>query len=144
MASTSHAKTGRPRPLPAPASGATLAGEPGQFRKGRLVMVTLRCAGVLFCLLAAPLGARAGLHYSGETYAELPSQWRGFLLDQRTLRNLAIKGTRQNPESPGRTHYLEVAARLENQRTLSAAEAADLRAICPRLGDACKAITVRP
>ena len=33
-----------------------------------------------------PLPAWAGLYYSGENYASLPSQWRGYLLDQRALR----------------------------------------------------------
>src|ERR671925_568871 len=39
--------------------------------------------------LAPPL--RAGLHYSGEAFADLPSRWGGFLLDQRLLRTLAAK-----------------------------------------------------
>ena len=33
-----------------------------------------------------PAAGRAGLHYSGETVAELPAHWRGFLLDHRALR----------------------------------------------------------
>ena len=53
-------------------------------------------AAVLFALSAAP-AARAGLYYSGETIAELPSQWRGFLLDQRLLRNIAVKPTDKVP-----------------------------------------------
>src|SRR5436305_564103 len=35
--------------------------------------------------------ARAGLYYSGEQVAPLPSQWRGFLVDQRQLRNAAVR-----------------------------------------------------
>ena len=34
--------------------------------------------------------ARAGLHYSGETPAELPAQWRGFLLDHRAVRFVGV------------------------------------------------------
>ena len=38
----------------------------------------------LACFLCwAPVPCRAGLYYSGETIADLPSQWRGYLLDQR-------------------------------------------------------------
>ena len=45
-------------------------------------------------LLAAP--AHAGLYYSGEVIADLPSQWRGFLPDHRTLRTLAAPRTAPN------------------------------------------------
>jgi hypothetical protein len=109
-----------------------------QLPSMRLLFIAAVC---LWC--SSP--ARAGLYYSGETYAELPAQWRGFLLDQRTLRNLAIKGTSQNPESPARTRYLEEAARLENKRSLTADDTADLGAIYVRLGEAGKAVThLRP
>ena len=49
-------------------------------------------------VLACPSSARAGLYYSGEQFAELPSQWRGLLLDLRTLRGIAVKpaGTVEN------------------------------------------------
>jgi len=33
---------------------------------------------------------RAGLYLSCESYADLPAQWRGFLLDQRTVRQIAV------------------------------------------------------
>jgi len=83
---------------------------------------------------------RAGLYYSGETYAELPAQWRGFLLDQRTLRNIAIVPKIGGAENPARTRYLEMAAKLEKQVRLSAADQADLGALYIRLGDAGKAV----
>src|SRR6516165_6179242 len=95
------------------------------------------CAAVLLGFFALPAAARAGLYYSSETIAELPSQWRGFLLDQRLLRNLAVKPTGSAKPSPGRTHYEEEAARLEKlarERKLSADEAADLGALYVRLG----------
>ena len=42
-------------------------------------------------LLFAVSGIQAGLYYSGEQFASLPTQWRGFLLDHRLLRNIAFK-----------------------------------------------------
>ena len=60
----------------------------------------------LLLLLAAPSVVRAGLYYSGEQYASLPTQWRGFLLDHRTLRNAAQKPKMESEASP-----LRVAAR---------------------------------
>ncbi len=86
--------------------------------------------------------ARAGLYYSDETYADLPAQWRGFLLDQRTLRNIAVKGTAQTPESPARTHYLAEAAKLEKKINRTADETADLGALYVRLGETGKAIAL--
>ena len=98
----------------------------------------LLSAGVLVALAVAE--SRAGVHYSGETYADLPSQWRGFLLDQRTLRNIAVIPKAGEDESPARTRYLAEAAKLEKQMRLSADEKADLGALYIRLGEAAKAI----
>src|SRR5262249_43822795 len=88
--------------------------------------------------------ARAGLYYSGESFAELPSQWRGFLLDQRSLRNIALKPAAGARANPTRTKYEEEAARLEKKgrAALTADEAADLGALYVRLGDAGKAVEV--
>src|SRR5207249_6733878 len=83
--------------------------------------------------------ARAGLYYSGEVYAELPSQWRGFLLDQRMLLTISVPETPKTPASPARTRYLEERDRLEAKAKsdkLSADELADLGALHVRLGDA--------
>ncbi len=91
-----------------------------------------------WALISAP--ACAGLYYSGETFAELPSQWRGFLLDQRTLRNLAVPARAGQDENPARAHYLSEAAKLEKMRSLSADEQADLGAIYVRLGEVSKAV----
>src|SRR5438552_7313558 len=105
-----------------------------------------------FRFIAAPLvllilatSARAGLYYSGEAYAELPSQWRGFLLDQRTLRNIAVKPVAGRAASPARKRYEEAAAKLEKtrrERKLTADEAADLGAIYVRLGEVDKALEI--
>src|SRR5260370_37065365 len=89
-------------------------------------------AAVMLALLALPSGVCAGLYYSGEPIAELPSQWRGFLLDQRTLRNLAVKPTAKTPASPMRLKYVEAAAKLRKagqERKLTADELADLGAL---------------
>jgi len=65
--------------------------------------LSLGIAAVLVLLASSSL--HAGLYYSGETFAELPSQWRGFLLDQRLLRNIAVKPTDKVPASPERPKY---------------------------------------
>src|SRR6516165_10838929 len=95
-------------------------------------MKRLPLATAVLALLATATGARAGLYYSGEPIAELPSQWRGFLLDQRTLRNLAVKPTAKTPASPLRLKYEEAAAKLRRARQegrLTADELADLGAL---------------
>src|SRR5262249_51405106 len=93
--------------------------------------------------LSAP--ARAGLYYSGEPMAELPSQWRGFLLDQRALRNVAVQTSVTAQASPLRTRYQDDLARLtkaSRERKLTADEWADLGALHVRLGDLVKAVEV--
>lgn len=96
-------------------------------------------------LLLAPSAARAGLHYSGETYAELPSRWQGFLLDQRALRLVAVKPAAGKSPGPLRARYEQDVARLlglEKSRKLTADEVADLGALYVRLGEPAKALAV--
>ncbi len=84
-----------------------------------------------------PMGLQAGLHYSGERIAELPSEWRGLLGDLRWLRSVAVPATPQQPASSLKAQYLEAAARLQawrKERTLTQDELADLGAILLRLG----------
>lgn len=91
------------------------------------------------------IDARAGLYYSGESFAELPSQWRGFLLDQRLLRNIAIKPTDKQAASPARLRYEDARKSLEktaSERKLTADELADLGALHIRLGDVARAVDV--
>src|SRR5438132_11491008 len=96
-------------------------------------------ATVLVLLAAQP--ARAGLYYSGETYADLPSRWRGFLLDQRALRQVAVRPAEGRPAGPVRARYQQEAARLAKQSgKLSADESADLGALYLRLGEPGKAV----
>jgi hypothetical protein len=102
-------------------------------------------AGVVFAFLAAVAPVRAGLHYSGETFAELPSQWRGFLLDQRVLRMIGVRPTGALTASPARIRYEAEAARLSRlakEQRLTADESADLGALLIRLGEVGRALEV--
>src|SRR5262249_23021068 len=93
--------------------------------------------------LCLAVAARAGLYYSGETQNELPSQWRGFLLDQRMLRTIGVKPAVGSSSSPVRAGYEAAAAKLEKtsrDRKLTADELADLGALQIRLGDVAKAV----
>jgi hypothetical protein len=103
----------------------------------RRIILLLGCA-----ILSGPSVARAGLYYSGEEIAPLPSQWRGFLIDQRLLRSVAT-----NPASPLSQRYARAAAELEKKAKqpsgkLTADEAADLGALCVRLGKVPRAVEV--
>src|SRR5437868_2994872 len=90
-------------------------------------------------LLIAP-SARAGLSYSGENVGELPAQWRGFLLDHRSLRALAAKPAANLPDTPLRREYREALSRLEKKADPDADELADLGALYARTGQAGKAV----
>ncbi len=106
-------------------------------------MRSLLCTAVICLLASAPV--RAGLHYSGEEFSPLPSQWRGFLLDQRQLRLVAFPGMPKTPATALRVRYEKAAAELEKtarSRALSADERADLGAILVRLGNLPRALTV--
>ena len=99
----------------------------------------------LAALLLLPSPALAGLHYSGEQFAELPSRMSGFLVDQRSLRMVAVERPGNLPASPLRDEYLAAAARLEKlakTRALSADEVADLGAVYVRLAKPDKAVGV--
>jgi tetratricopeptide (TPR) repeat protein len=105
----------------------------------------MRHLAVIFAFVAAAPASRAGLYYSGEPLAELPSQWRGFLLDQRLLRNIAIKPAAGAATNPARARYQAAADSLEQSRRkgkLSADQLADLGALYIRLGDIAKALDV--
>jgi hypothetical protein len=98
----------------------------------------------IFCLTATS-PAFAGLHYSGESFAELPSKWSGFLVDQRTLRMVGIERPKGALQSPLREKYLAAAARLDAQlkkQPLTADELADLGALSIRLGKSDRALEV--
>lgn len=84
---------------------------------------------------------RAGLYLSSESYADLPAQWRGFLLDQRALRQLAVPAGPKIEASPWRNRYSEELKKLEGQ-ALSADATADAGALLIRLGSIDRAIEV--
>lgn len=104
--------------------------------------IMLPSLALLLTLFASPT-ARAGLHYSGEPMAELPSQWRGFLLDQRALRMIAVKPTPPAVPHPERLRYQDALKKLHEAartRRLSADERADEGALLIRLGEVGRAI----
>jgi Tfp pilus assembly protein PilF len=108
-------------------------------------MVYTRLVAAAGLLLALGGSAQGGLYYSAEEYAELPSQWRGFLLDQRTLRLIAVPETPKTPASPARVQYLQERDKLEHRaRTvkLTADEQADLGALYVRLGQFDRAVAL--
>lgn len=98
----------------------------------------------LLALLLSPAFARAGLHYSGEQFAELPSRPAGFLLDHRQLRAAGYERPDGLP-SPLRGDYQAAAERLRKlakTRVLTADESADLGAVLVRLGKPADALNV--
>jgi hypothetical protein len=113
---------------------------------------------VAFIFATSPSPARAGLYSSFESYADLPSQWRGFLLDQRVLRMIGValpvtpsppsplpQGERgaDRSQSPIRAAVLERKKRLEGKgEGRSADETADLGAALIRLGEIDRAMDV--
>lgn len=103
-----------------------------------------RLPAIVAVLLLSTQGmVRAGLHYSAESFADLPSQWRGFLLDQRALRAVAQPPLKGQPASPLRERYLAALAALEARvGSLSANEQADLGALYLRLGKVERAVQV--
>jgi tetratricopeptide (TPR) repeat protein len=103
----------------------------------------LRNVSVILLLLSCNSLVRAGLYYSGEQYASLPAQWRGFLLDQRLLRNIALKPKSAAEAGPMRLHDLQEAEKLQaraRKAPLGADDLADLGALYIRLGEADRAV----
>ena len=96
-------------------------------------------------LSIAGTSARAGLYYSGEQYAALPTQWRGFLLDHRALRNIAVKPKVEREASPARMRYRQEAEKLQgraDKEKLGPDDLADLGALYVRLGEFERALEV--
>jgi tetratricopeptide (TPR) repeat protein len=97
----------------------------------------------LFLVFAVPTVGQSGLYYSQEDYAQLPSHWRGFMIDHKILRSIAIKPSAGNPASPMRERYLAAVDRLEKaakKSKLTADEQADLGALYVRLGEPATAV----
>ena len=81
----------------------------------------------------------AGVYYSQESFNELPSQWRGLLMDQRQLRQLAIEPKPKQASSEFRKKYIQDLSRLDKlskERKLLPEEFADLGALLIRLNQA--------
>jgi len=100
---------------------------------------------VLVAIAAFASPAFAGLHYSGEIFADFPVKWRGYLLDHRDLRFAAVAKPGNQPASPLREEYLIARSKLESEakkRPLTAEETADLGALLVRLGEPQKAVEV--
>src|SRR5258708_25838922 len=101
---------------------------------------------ILVAVLLPPPYAQAGLYCSGESYAALPSQWRGFLLDQRALRNIAVRPMPGQDPSPLRVKYQQDAQKLQQQldqeKKLPTDSWADLVALYVRLGEPAKPVEV--
>src|SRR5262249_31906188 len=128
--------------LPRPSAWADRIGPSGRktLDKGKRLLFT-----ALAAILFAPTPTRAGLHYSGETPAELPANWRGFLLDVRALRMAGVTPTAGAPLHLLREEYAGAAAKLEElakKQSLSADETADLGALHVRLGQPAKAVEI--
>lgn len=107
-------------------------------------VIICRCAFFLIVFFFVP-ALRAGLHYSAEEIAPLPSQWKGFLIDQRLLRTVAFPPAPKAPPHPFRVRYEKALADLESQakkRELTADESADLGALHVRLGKPDRAVAV--
>ena len=95
-----------------------------------------------FCSLSE---VSAGVHYSKEQFADLPSQWRGFLPDQRFLRQLAIKLPKEQAKNELRKSYESDLARLEKLveiRQSQPVDFADMGALHIRLGNYARAVEV--
>lgn len=104
----------------------------------------MKWAGTLI-VLVMPSISWAGLHLSFEPIAELPSNWRGFLLDHRAVRLIGAPPTASTPAHPLREQYESFVVELDGiakKRPLTATESADLGGLLIRLGKATKAIEV--
>lgn len=103
----------------------------------------MRAATIILLLL--PLTSQAGVYCSQETFAELPAQWRGFLLDQRLLRLAATPPRAGQQPNAVRQRYraeVELLRKAIGTGTPTADQAADLGAMYLRLGDTTKALEV--
>lgn len=112
--------------------------EPRKHLVTEMLIMRLRLSVVPIIVLVVPSLAHAGLYYSGETYNELPAQWRGLLGDLRALRNSAMKPGPNTVLSPMRENYEAEVKRLREaatKRQLTGDEQADLGALLIRLGD---------
>lgn len=104
-------------------------------------MSPLRFVGVLIGAFVCCGPARAGLHYSGESFAELPSKWSGFLVDHRSLRAAGVEKPKDAPQTPLRETYSKALRKLK-PIAKTADELADVGALHLRLNQTDAALDV--
>lgn len=98
---------------------------------------------LFICLVTTPLSA--GLYYSQEKLAELPAQWRGFLVDLRNVRSIASAGSATTAPTAWRQEYLAaetIFKQKQAQGELTADEVADFGAVLLRLGKVEAAVAI--
>jgi hypothetical protein len=108
-----------------------------------MYMVRNTAAFAVFLTLAS--WAHAGLYYTGEKYANLPAQWRGFLMDHRLLRNIALKPKIESETNPLRARYQAELDQLKMRGLKDSPgpdDLADRGALHIRLGEIDRAIEV--
>ena len=123
--------------------------------KGRRWLRCVWAAGRHVCLICVVSGivlawagcgwVQAGVYYSAEKYAPLPSRWRGFLLDHRALRMIAVERPAEGGMSPWRQEYWTALRHYQQQarqRSLGPEESADYGAVLIRLGRSHEALAV--
>lgn len=94
--------------------------------------------------LVLPSSLKAGIHISQDLWNELPSQWRGFLLDHRLLLRIPnrVPGQKSNPLEAQYQKSLRVLKENQKKGPLSPDDLADLGGLHLRLGEYQSALAV--
>lgn len=103
----------------------------------------LKALGLITSIFLFEGSVFGGVYYSQESYNELPSQWRGLLMDQRQLRQLAIEPKPNQTSTEFRKKYLQDLSRLDKlskEKKLLPEEFSDLGALLIRLNQAPQAL----
>ncbi len=96
---------------------------------------------IVFCAITVPV--HATIYYSGDKFAEMPAQWKGFLADHRQLRLAGAPASTKLMPSLLRQEYQANLDRLLARRaTLTANELADAGALAVRLGQLDAALNI--
>ena len=103
----------------------------------------LKALGLITSIFLFEGSVFGGVYYSQESYNELPSQWRGLLMDQRQLRQLGIEPKPNQTSTEFRKKYLQDLSRLDKlskEKKLLPEEFSDLGALLIRLNQAPQAL----
>lgn len=103
----------------------------------------LKALGLITSIFLFEGSVFGGVYYSQESYNELPSQWRGLLMDQRQLRQLGIEPKPNQTSTELRKKYLQDLSRLDKlskEKKLLPEEFSDLGALLIRLNQAPQAL----